>query len=103
MKYSNRGQRATDLSHHAVPRPIDLLAMLAVGPQVEVIGELHMFGDLLEDVDAEALAAALDVDARVDGLIAEGGEEEVETQKQKQRVRREERSEGGQKKRMTGR
>lgn len=49
------------LSHHAVPHVVDLLAVLAIGHQVEVIGELHVSGDLFEDVDAEALAALFDV------------------------------------------
>lgn len=31
--------------------------MLAVGDQVEVVGELYGAGQLLQDVDAEALAA----------------------------------------------
>lgn len=45
--------------------------MLAIGHQVKVIGELDRLGDLLKDVDAETLAAALDVDAGVDCLIAD--------------------------------
>lgn len=44
--------------------------MLPVGDQVKVVGELDRLGDLLQDVDAEALAAALDVNARLLGLIA---------------------------------
>lgn len=59
----------THLSHHAVPRPVDLLAVLPVGNQVEVVGELDRLGDLLQDVDAEALAAALDVNPRLLGLV----------------------------------
>ena len=45
--------------------------MLAVGDQVEVVGELDGLGQLLQDVDAEALTAAFDVNARVPGLVAE--------------------------------
>lgn len=50
------------LSHHAVPRSVDLLAMFAISDQVKVIGELDRLGDLLQDVNAEALTAALYVD-----------------------------------------
>lgn len=35
--------------------------MLAIGHQVEVVGELHRLGQLLQDVDAEAFAAQLGV------------------------------------------
>lgn len=58
------------LSHHAVPRPVDLLAVFAVSDQVKVIGELHLLGNLLQDVDAEPLTAALYVDPRILRLIA---------------------------------
>lgn len=58
------------LSHHAVPRPVDLLAVFPVGDQVKVVGELDRLGDLLQDVDAETLAAALDVNPRLLRLIA---------------------------------
>lgn len=44
--------------------------MFAVGHQVEVVGKLDRLGDLLEDVDAEALTATLDVDAGFFGLVA---------------------------------
>lgn len=47
------------LSHHAIPRSIDLLAMFAIGDQVKVVGELDGLGDLLQDVNAETLTAAL--------------------------------------------
>lgn len=50
------------LSHHAVPRAIDLLAMFAIRHQVKVVGELDRLGDLLQDVNAETLTAALYVD-----------------------------------------
>lgn len=49
------------LTNQAVPRPIDLLAVLAVGDQVEVVGEPDGAGQLLQDVDAEAFAAQLGV------------------------------------------
>lgn len=45
------------LSHHAIPRSIDLLAMFAVRDQVKVIGELDRLCDLLQDVNAETLTA----------------------------------------------
>lgn len=61
------------LSHHAVPRPVDLLAVFAVGDQVKVVGELDRLGDLLQDVDAETLAAALDVNPRLLRLVAAQG------------------------------
>lgn len=60
--------------------------MFAVGDQVEVVGELDRLGDLLQDVDTETFAAALDVNPRIPRLIAGGrgregvkvGEEEVQ-------------------------
>lgn len=61
---------SSHLSHHAVPHVVDLLAMLPVGHQVQVVGELDVPGDLLEDVDAEALAALLDVGSSSFGGIA---------------------------------
>lgn len=51
------------LSHHSVPRPIDLLAVFSIGDQVKVVGELDRLGDLLQDIDAETLAATLDVNS----------------------------------------
>lgn len=62
------------LSHHAVPHVVDLLPMLPVGHQVKVIGELDVPGDLLEDVDAEALAAFFDVSSSSFGGITVGEE-----------------------------
>lgn len=62
------------LSHHAVPHVVDLLAVLAVGHQVKVVGELDVPGDLFEDVDAEALAALLDVGSSSFSGIAVGEE-----------------------------
>ena len=53
------------LPDHAVPHAAHPLAMLAVGHQVQVIGELDHLGQLLEDVDAEALTAKLGVGGRV--------------------------------------
>lgn len=43
--------------------------MLAVSDEVKVIGELHRFGDLLQDVDAEPFAAAFYIHARFTCLI----------------------------------
>lgn len=54
-------KRFLHLSNHAIPCPINLLAVFAVGDQVEVIRELDRLGDLLQDVYAETLAAAFDV------------------------------------------
>ena len=70
------GRQQPHLSHHAVPRSVDLLPVFAVGHQVQVVGEFHRLGDLLQDVNAETLAAALDVDTRVLSLVTAGGEEE---------------------------
>lgn len=53
------------LPDHAVPHASNPLAMLAVGHQVQVIGELDHLGQLLEDVNAEALTAELGVGGRV--------------------------------------
>lgn len=53
------------LPNHAVPHAAHPLAMLAVGHQVQVVGELDHLGQLLEDVDAEALTAKLGVGSRV--------------------------------------
>lgn len=49
------------LSHHPIPDIVNLLAMLAIGYQVQVIGELYVFGNFLQNIDAEAFAALLDV------------------------------------------
>lgn len=51
------------LADHAVPHVVDLFAVLAVCDQVEVVGELDVPGYLLQNVDAEALAALLNVGA----------------------------------------
>ena len=55
------GLGAAYLPDHAVPHAAHPLAMLAVGHQVQVVGELDHLGQLLEDVDAEALTAELGV------------------------------------------
>lgn len=47
------------LSDHAVPLPVDVLAVPAVGHQVQVVGEAHDLGQPLQHVDAEAFAAVL--------------------------------------------
>lgn len=52
---------SSHLSHHPIPDVVDLLAMLAIGYQVQVIGELDILCNLLQNVDAEAFAALLDV------------------------------------------
>lgn len=53
--------RCPHLSYHTIPCPVNLLAVFAVGDQIEIIGELHTLGDLLQDVNAETFAAALNV------------------------------------------
>lgn len=57
------------LSHHAIPRSIDLLAVFAISDEVKVVGELDRLGDLLQDVDAETFAATLYVNSRFPRLI----------------------------------
>ena len=52
---------SSHLSYHAVPGAPHQLAVLAVGDQVQVVGELDGAGQLLQDVDAEALTAQLGV------------------------------------------
>ena len=54
-----RGAGLTDLPHHAVPDAVDLLAVFAIGQQVEVVGEGDGARQPLQQVDAETLAAAL--------------------------------------------
>lgn len=49
------------LSNHAIPCPIDLLAVFSVGDQIEVVSELYLLGDLLQDVNTETFTAALDI------------------------------------------
>lgn len=66
----NKHTASPHLSHHAVPRSVDLLAMFPVRDQVKVVGELDRLGDLLQDVDAETFTAALYVDPRFLRLIA---------------------------------
>lgn len=51
----------TDLTDHAIPGPINLLPVLAIGHQVKVIGELHRLRNFLKDVNTEPLAAFFDV------------------------------------------
>lgn len=71
------------LSHHPIPDVVDLLAMLAIGYQVQVIGELDVLCNLLQNVNAEALAALLDVRptslCRVAAVERRGGEENKAT------------------------
>lgn len=61
------------LSHHAVPGAVDLLAVFAVGDQVEVVGELHHLGDFLQDVDTETFAAAFDVNPWISCVVTVSG------------------------------
>lgn len=53
------GPRPPHLPDHAVPDAVDLFAVLAVGDQVEVVAEANGLRQPLQNVDAEALAAAL--------------------------------------------
>lgn len=50
------------LSDQPVPGAVDLLAVLAVGDQIKVIGELHMLGDLLQNINTETFTTTLDID-----------------------------------------
>lgn len=62
--YCSKGQTGRKyLSNHAVPHIVDLLAVFAVCDQVEVIGELDVPCNLLQNVNAETLAALLNVGA----------------------------------------
>lgn len=63
-------EKCPHLSNHAVPCPINLLAVFAVGDQVQVVSELDRLGDLLQDVNTETFAAALDVNPWITSLIA---------------------------------
>lgn len=56
-------EKCPDLANHAIPSSINLLAVFAVGDQVEVVSELHFLGDLFQDVNTESFAAAFDVNA----------------------------------------
>lgn len=49
------------LSDHAVPHVVDLFAVLSICDQVEVVGELDIPRYLLQNINAEALAALLNV------------------------------------------
>lgn len=49
------------LANHPVPDATHYLPVLSIGYQVEVVGELHRLGQLLQDIDAEALATELGV------------------------------------------
>lgn len=60
---SKRETSGTHLSDHAVPHVVDLLAVFSIRDQVEVVSELDVPGYLLQNVDAEALAALFNVGA----------------------------------------
>lgn len=62
----SRGEgNSSYLSDHPVPDSSDQLAVLAVGDQVEVVGELYGSGQFLQDVYAEAFTAQFCVWLRV--------------------------------------
>lgn len=61
MQIFTQSAASSYLSHHPIPDVVDLLAMLAIGYQVQVIGEPHVLCNLFQNVDAEAFAALLDV------------------------------------------
>lgn len=65
----HKGTPSAHLSHHAVPGSVDFLAVFPVGDQVKVVCKFDRLGDFFQDVNAEALTAALDVDPRLFGLI----------------------------------
>lgn len=69
-RVSEKERTNSHLPDHSIPGAVDLLAVLSIGDQVEVIGELDLLGDLLQDVDAETFTAALGVLARY-CLVAE--------------------------------
>lgn len=74
----DKGHRLSPhLSHHAIPGPVDLLAVFAVSDQVEVVGELDWLGDLLQDVNAETFTATLDVDPWLLCLITAQTDEQI--------------------------
>lgn len=60
-----RGRKITYFADHPVPYVVDFLAMLPVSHQVKVIGELHSARKLLQDIDAETLAAFLNIHALI--------------------------------------
>lgn len=63
------------LPDHAVPHASHPLAVLAVGHQVQVVGELDHLGQFLEDVDAETLAAELRVGGGVTAAATKRAQE----------------------------
>lgn len=58
-----RRREATYFPNHPVPHVVDFLAMLPISHQVQVIGELHSAGKLLQDIDAETLTAFFNIHA----------------------------------------
>lgn len=69
--WSLRWYKGPHLSHHAIPCPINLLAMFAVGDQIEIVGEFYTLCNLLEDVDAETFATAFDVNPWISCMITD--------------------------------
>ena len=51
--------KLTYFTYHSVPDVVNLFPVLPIGHQVEVVGELHSPGQLLQDVNAEPLATFL--------------------------------------------
>lgn len=58
---SNRQTGRYYLSNHAIPHIVDLLPMFSIRDQVEVVGKLDIPCYLLQNVNAETLAALLNV------------------------------------------
>lgn len=63
---------ASYLSHHPIPHVVNLFAMLAIGYQVQVIGELDVLCDLLQNINAKTFAALLDVCSTSLSCVASG-------------------------------
>ena len=64
-------EKMTYFPNHPIPHIVHFLAVLPIGHQVKVIGELHRSGKLLEDIDAEPLAAFFNVHAFIGRIAVE--------------------------------
>lgn len=52
--------------------------MLPIGHQVEVIGELHSSGKLLQDIDAEPFAALFNIPSLIGCITVEKNPETID-------------------------